>query len=125
MPWQALWLWDCSDAAARAVLLPAPTAARRERPNSDIKVGVILLGDDAESYTAAHIQGIEEAVSNLGLSEDKNIIWKYNVPEEQECYEAAVDLVASGCDLVISNSYGIRPLWCRLPQSIRMCSSYL
>ena len=39
-------------------------------------------------------------------SEDKNIIWKYNVPEEQECYEAAVDLVASGCDLVISNSYG-------------------
>ena len=45
--------------------------------------GVILLGDDAESYTAAHIQGIEEAVSNLGLSEDKNIIWKYNVPEEQ------------------------------------------
>lgn len=74
--------------------------------NSDIKVGVILLGDDAESYTAAHIQGIEEAVSNLGLSEDKNIIWKYNVPEEQECYEAAVDLVASGCDLVISNSYG-------------------
>ena len=79
---------------------------RGGRGNSDIKVGVILLGDDAESYTAAHIQGIEEAVSNLGLSEDKNIIWKYNVPEEQECYEAAVDLVASGCDLVISNSYG-------------------
>ena len=74
--------------------------------NSDIKVGVILLGDEAEAYTAAHIKGIEAAVENLGLSEDDNIIWKYNVPEEQECYEAAVDLVASGCDLVISNSYG-------------------
>ena len=74
--------------------------------SSDVKVGVILLGDDAEAYTAAHIQGIKAAVENLGLSEEENIIWKYNVPEEQECYEAAVDLAASGCDLIISNSYG-------------------
>lgn len=98
----ALGLFGCGGGGSQA----ASGESGEGQSSSDIKVGVILLGDEAEAYTASHIQGIEEAVSNLGLSEDKNIIWKYNVPEEQECYEAAVDLVASGCDLVISNSYG-------------------
>lgn len=96
----ALGLFGCGDSAGDNASSGGGEA------NSDIKVGVILLGDEAEAYTAAHMTGIQTAVSNLGLSENDNVIWKYNVPEEQECYEAAVDLVASGCDLIISNSYG-------------------
>lgn len=73
--------------------------------SSDFKVGVILVGDETEGYSAAHIDGIKEAQKELGLSDDQ-IIWKYKVPESQECYEAAVDLVGQGCSLIISNSYG-------------------
>jgi basic membrane protein A len=68
------------------------------------KVGVILVGDENEGYTYAHIYGIREACKVLGISDDK-IIWKYNVPEDQTTYDMAVDLVENGATLVISNSY--------------------
>ena len=72
---------------------------------SDLKVGVILVGDDTEGYTQAHIDGIKSAAKSLGLS-DNQIIWKYKVPEDSSCSEAASDLIGSGCSLIISNSYG-------------------
>lgn len=73
--------------------------------NSDMKIGVILVGDETEGYTAAHMEGIKNAAAELGLTDDQ-IVWKYKVEENQSCYEAAVDLVGQGCQLVISNSYG-------------------
>ena len=45
------------------------------------------------------------AQAALGLSDDQ-IIYKYNIPEDEVCYDTAVDLVEQGCTLVISNSYG-------------------
>ncbi len=72
---------------------------------SDLKVGVILIGDETEGYSAAHITGIKDAAAEVGLTDDQ-IIWKYKVPEGAECSDAAEDLVGQGCDLVISNSYG-------------------
>ncbi len=71
----------------------------------DLKIGVILLGDDAEGYTKSHIDGIKAAVEELKIA-DEQIIWKYKVPEDSSCYEAAADLVGSGCNLIFSNSYG-------------------
>lgn len=71
----------------------------------DFKMGVILIGDETEGYSAAHMAGIKEAAAELGL-EDSQIIWKYKVPEDSTCYDSAVDLVGQGCSLVISNSYG-------------------
>ncbi|MGN0383155.1 MAG: BMP family ABC transporter substrate-binding protein [Eubacterium sp.] len=73
--------------------------------DSDLKVGVILVGDENEGYTYAHIEGIKKAVDELGLSED-NVIWKYSVAEDETCYDAAIDLVDQGCTLIFSNSYG-------------------
>ena len=72
---------------------------------ADVKVGAILLGDETEGYTAAHINGIKEAAAELGMGEDQ-IVWKYKVPEGAECADAAEDLVGQGCNLIISNSYG-------------------
>jgi len=72
---------------------------------ADVKIGVILIGDDAEGYSQAHIEGIKKAAKNLNVAENQ-IIWKYKVTEDSSCYEAAADLVGSGCNLVISNSYG-------------------
>jgi basic membrane protein A len=71
----------------------------------NFKVGIILVGDETEGYSAAHITGLKEAAAEIGL-DDSQIIWKYKVPEDSSCYDSAVDLVGQGCSLIISNSYG-------------------
>ncbi len=70
-----------------------------------IKFGAILIGDENEGYTFAHIDGIKKAAAALNIPEE-NILWKYTVPEDQTCYDAAVDLIANGCKVIFSNSYG-------------------
>ena len=71
----------------------------------DVKVGAIILGDETEGYSAAHINGIKEAAAELGMSEDQ-IVWKYKIAEGGVTADAAEDLVGQGCNLIISNSYG-------------------
>ena len=71
---------------------------------ADLKIGAVMLGDETEGYTLAHMEGIKQAAAELGLSD--NIVWKYKVPEDQTCYDSALDLVGQGCNLIISNSYG-------------------
>ena len=73
--------------------------------NSDIKVGAIFIGDENEGYTAAHYEGLKGMAEALGLSEDQLII-KWNVPEGQEAYDAAVDLADHGCKVIFANSFG-------------------
>lgn len=73
--------------------------------NASVKIGVILVGDETEGYTTAHMEGIKEAAKQLGIA-DNQIIWKYKVHEDSTCYDAAVDLVGQGCSAVFSNSYG-------------------
>ncbi len=84
-----------------AVLCLAACAALAD----DLKVGVILVGDETEGYTLAHMNGIKAAAKNVGLDESQ-IIWKYKIPEDQTCSDNAYDLVGQGCNLIISNSYG-------------------
>lgn len=84
-----------------AVLCLAACAALAD----DLKVGVILIGDETEGYTLAHMNGIKEAAANVGLA-DNQIIWKYTIPEDQTCYDSAQDLIGQGCNLIVSNSYG-------------------
>lgn len=72
---------------------------------SEVKFGVILIGDENEGYTYAHIKGIKDAAASLGIA-DSQIIWKYTIPESEKCYEAICDLVAEECNVIFSNSYG-------------------
>ena len=74
-------------------------------PGTDIKIGVVLVGDENEGYTYSHILGIQEAAKALGISEN-NIVWKYSIGEDETCYDACVDCVDQGCNIVITNSYG-------------------
>ena len=77
-------------------------------PNEEkdgFKVGVILVGDENEGYTYAHMEGIEAARVACGLEKDQ-IIYKYNIEENEACYQAAVDLVEQGCKIVFANSFG-------------------
>jgi len=73
--------------------------------NAEFKLGVILVGDENEGYTFAHMEGIKKAAEALGLKEDQ-IIWKYNIPEDEQCKDACDDLVGQGCSLIVTNSYG-------------------
>ena len=75
-------------------------------PSSDVKIGVILVGDETEGYTLAHMEGIEEAMDALDLAEDQ-VIFKKSIPESSECYDTAQELIESdGCTAIFSNSYG-------------------
>lgn len=78
-------------AAVMAFGVFAFTGCSGKTGKSDFKVGAILIGDENEGYTYAHIQGIEAAKKACNLSDDQ-IIYKYNVTEDEKCYEAAVDL---------------------------------
>ena len=71
---------------------------------SDIKVGVIYIGDENEGYTASHMEGIDEMQAALGLSDDQ-IIEKTLIGEDQSCYDAAVDLADQGCGIKIGRAH--------------------
>jgi len=71
----------------------------------DFKLGVILLHDEASTYDLNFIQAVEKAKEELGLT-DAQVIMKKNIPEGNECYEAAADLVDLGCDVIFADSFG-------------------
>ena len=72
---------------------------------SDIKVGFIFIGDENEGYTYAHYMGAKEMQEALGLS-DEQVIYKWNIPEDEACYDAAVDLAEQDCDIIFATSFG-------------------
>ena len=79
--------------------------ASKTEGNSDLKVGFVYIGDENEGYTYAHYKGAMEMKEELGLSDDQIII-KWNVPETEAAYEAAVDLADQGCSIIFANSFG-------------------
>ena len=70
-----------------------------------IKVGFIFLHDENSTYDLNFINAANQACSELGLTEDQYIL-RVNVPEGQECYDAAAELVDEGCDIIFADSFG-------------------
>ena len=81
------------------------SAAGKPVAASDVKVGCIMIGDENEGYTEAHLKAVEEMKKNLGLTDDQVVI-KTNIKEDEGCYDAAVDLAEQGCNIIIANSFG-------------------
>ncbi len=73
--------------------------------SDDFKLGVICLHDEDSTYDLNFINGVKEAQKALGLRDDQVII-KRNIPESNACYDAALDLVDEGCDVIFANSFG-------------------
>ena len=70
-----------------------------------IKVGLICLHDENSTYDLNFINGFKEAMGNLGIAEGDYMI-KTNIPEGQECYDAAADLADAGCNVIFADSFG-------------------
>ena len=67
-----------------------------------VKVGFIFLHDENSTYDLNFINGAKDACSKLGVE----YVLKTNIPEGQECYEAACELADAGCDIVFADSFG-------------------
>lgn len=90
-----------------------------------VKVGFITLHDENSTYDLNFINGAKEAIANLGLT-DADYILKTNVPEGQECYEAAVDMVDKGCNIIFADSFGHEPYMIQAAQEypdVQFCHS--
>ena len=69
---------------------------------SDVKVGFIFLHDENSTYDLNFINGATQACDAAGVE----YMLKTNIPEGQECYEAACELADAGCDIVFADSFG-------------------
>ena len=73
--------------------------------DDSFKIGFIFLHDENSTYDLNFINAAREAQVALGLSDDQ-VIFKTNIPESNECYEAALDLVDRGCTVIFADSFG-------------------
>ena len=90
--------------AVAAALCVALTACK-DKEDVELTVGLICLHDNNSTYDKNFIAAMEEVEAATKVK----VIYKYNIPEENACYEAAVDLVDQGCDIIFADSFGHEP----------------
>ncbi len=76
-----------------------------DEANTNVKVGFIFLHDENSTYDLNFMNGAKEACAELGLGEDQ-YVFRTNIPEGQECYNAAAELVDDGCTIIFADSFG-------------------
>ena len=85
--------------------LAAPEIEKNFEIKDDFKIGFICLHDENSTYDLNFLEAADAVVEALGLTKEQYII-KKNIPEGNECYEAAKDLVDQGCTIIFANSFG-------------------
>ena len=73
-----------------------------EAGDGAFKVGFICLHDENSTYDKNFIDAANAACENLGVE----AVIKTNIPEGQECYDAACELVDAGCGIIFADSFG-------------------
>ena len=91
-----------AESAATESKAEASTASETAPAASGMKVGFIFLHDENSTYDNNFITGAKAACEKLGVE----YVGKTNIPESNECYEAAADLADSGCSIVFADSFG-------------------
>jgi len=77
-------------------------AAGKDGDTSSIKIGFITLHDENSTYDKNFIDAAKAACEATGAE----AVFKNNISEGQDCYEAAADLADQGCDIVFADSFG-------------------
>lgn len=67
-----------------------------------MKVGLICLHDENSTYDNNFLASFQESCDKMGVE----AVIKKNIPEGQECYDAAGEMVDDGCTLIFSDSFG-------------------
>ena len=111
-------LCACGSAAPAATTEAAPAAeeaapaaeeaAVAEEPAAEavtVKAGFIFLHDENSTYDLNFINAAKEACEALGVE----YLLKTGIPEGQECYDAAAELVDEGCNFIFADSFGHEP----------------
>ncbi len=71
----------------------------------NIKVGFLYIGSITdEGYTSSHEQGRLALEKALGVK----TVYLENVPENADCEKAIRDLIAQGCNVIYSTSFGFK-----------------
>ena len=89
---------------ALTVCLLAGCGAKKQ--DDQFKVGFIFLHDENSTYDLNFMKAAREVCTELGLVEGETFLFKVPVPEGQECYDAAAELVEAGCKVIFADSFG-------------------
>jgi len=76
-----------------------------DKPETAVKVGFIYLHDENSTYDLNFLNAAEQACEKAGI-EHMN---KTNIPEGNECYDAAAELIDAGCNIIFADSFGHEP----------------
>ena len=76
--------------------------AKEEAKEKELTFGFIFLHDENSTYDRNFMEGAKAACEAKGV----NYLEKVGIPETNECYEAAADLVDRGADIVFADSFG-------------------
>ncbi len=95
---------DTKDAAADEGAEAEDTADSAEGTTAatTVKAGFIFLHDENSTYDLNFLNAAKEACEKLGIE----YMTKTNIPEGQECYEAACELADAGCNYIFADSFG-------------------
>ncbi len=96
-------------ALSAAMVLGLVTAAGASEVKADdtqIVAGLICLHDENSTYDLNFINAFKEACEARGLVEGETYFITTNIPEGQECYEEALNMVDRGCNFVFADSFG-------------------
>ncbi|MBR3084277.1 MAG: BMP family ABC transporter substrate-binding protein [Oscillospiraceae bacterium] len=85
-----------------------PTPVDETDPKADLKVGFIFLHDENSTYDLNFLNAARETCAAMGFTEDQ-FIYRTNIPEGQECYDAAAEMVDAGCTIIFADSFGHEP----------------
>ena len=84
------------------VMVLALAACGQKEETADVKVGFIFLHDENSTYDNNFLIAAKAACEAANIE----YVLKTNIPEGQECYEAASELVDEGCNIVFADSFG-------------------
>ena len=94
-------------ALALCLCLFAGCGAEKEEPavndgKNSVKAGLICLHDENSTYDLNFLNGFKSACEEMGIE----YVIRTNIPEGQECYDAACELADDGCNYIFADSFG-------------------
>lgn len=75
-----------------------------EERRQNLKIGLLLAGEENDSYNNLHIDGLTVAKTSFEISEEKVVV-KHTT--EEEAYRTLVKLIEEGCNLIFAAGDGI------------------